>query len=70
MKRAPVDSTAILSAGYDPDTRTLEIQFQDGRVYRYLQVPPVVYRDLMAADSPGRYFDWYIKTTFACHPVE
>ena len=32
MKRVPVDSTVILSAGYDPLTRTLEVQLQDGRV--------------------------------------
>lgn len=70
MKRVPVDSTVILSAGYDPQTRTLEVQLQDGRVYAYLDVPPVVYRDLLAAESAGRYFAWFIKTTFVCQPVE
>lgn len=70
MKRAQVDSTVILSAGYDPQTRTLEVQLQDGRVYAYLDVPPVVYRDLLAAESAGRYFAWFIKTTFECLPVE
>jgi lysyl-tRNA synthetase class 2 len=69
MKRVPVDSTVILSAGYDPKTRTLEVQLQDGRVYAYLDVPPVVYRDLLAAESAGRYFAWFIKTTF-CQPME
>ncbi|MBP7600604.1 MAG: KTSC domain-containing protein, partial [Thermoflexales bacterium] len=38
--------------------------------YAYLDVPPVVYRDLLAAESAGRYFAWYIKTTFECQPVE
>jgi len=70
MKRVLVDSTIILSAGYDPQMRTLEIQFQDGRVYAYLEVPPVVYRDLLSAESAGRYFAWFIKTTFECQPVE
>ena len=70
MKRVPVDSTVILSAGYDPLTRTLEVQLQDGRVYVYLDVPPVVYRDLLAAESAGRYFAWFIKTTFESQLVE
>ncbi len=70
MKRVIVDSTAVLSAGYDPVTRTLEVELPDGRVYRYPMVPPVVYRDLLAAKSAARYFSYYLKTTFACEPVE
>jgi len=30
----------------------------------------VVYRDLLAAESAGRYFAWFIKTTFECLPEE
>lgn len=70
MKRVIVDSTAVLSAGYNPVTRTLEVELPDGRMYRYLMVPPVEYRDMLAAESAGRYFSYYIKTTFACEPVE
>ena len=70
MKRVIVDSTAVLSAGYDRVTRTLEVELPDGRVYLYVDVPPVVYRDMLAAESAGRYFSNYIKTTFACEPVE
>ena len=47
--------------GYDRDTRTLEIAFHNGGVYRYFDVPPEVFAELMAAESLGRYFTARIR---------
>lgn len=70
MKRTFVDSTSITSVGYDLATHTLEIEFGDGGIYHYLNVPPIVHRDLMNAASKGSYFAHFIKTTYTCTKVQ
>ena len=39
MKRVAVDSSSIASVGYDSKAYVLEIEFRNGGVYRYLDVP-------------------------------
>ncbi|MBX7214349.1 MAG: KTSC domain-containing protein [Thermoflexales bacterium] len=70
MKRVEVASSVIRAAGYDPHTKTLEVELLDGHVYVYRGVPAVVYRDLMNAASVGQYFAHFIKTTYPCTRVE
>lgn len=36
MNRTPVSSTNLSAVGYDPDTQTLEIEFLNGGLYRYV----------------------------------
>lgn len=40
---------------------TLEVEFKNGAVYQYYDVPQSIYEGLMAADSHGRYLDIYVK---------
>jgi len=61
MERTPVDSSNIISIGYDPEREILEVEFQRGAVYQYLGVPADVHDSLMQAPSHGRYLDVYIK---------
>jgi len=56
MRRTPVDSSMMASIAYSATRRILEIEFQTGDVYQYLDVPPAVYRALLAAHSKGRFF--------------
>jgi hypothetical protein len=65
--RQVVSSEIIHSVGYDAASSTLEIQFRNGWVYEYEGVPQVVYRELMAAASHGKYLkrnivDKYVTT--------
>ena len=64
MDRQPVSSSNLRSVGYDPDTRTLEVEFHQGGIYRYSAVPERVYRGLMQADSHGSYFHYNIRTSY------
>jgi hypothetical protein len=64
MKRTPVDSTSVVSVGYDPMNAALEIEFQGGRVYRYLHVPAAAHRLLWRAASIGEYVNTVIKPRF------
>jgi hypothetical protein len=55
MERKPVDSSMLASVGYDPSTQTLEMEFQDGAVWRYLKVPELEYTRLIGSSSLGSY---------------
>jgi KTSC domain len=62
MKRTPVDSTNLKSVGYDADSKTLEVEFDQGRVYRYFGVSVALHEQLMkATESHGKFFNKYIK---------
>lgn len=65
MKKYPVDSTAMTSAGYDPEQRILEIQFKSGGAVRqFYEVPQEIFDGLMAADSAGDFFNTSIHGKF------
>ncbi len=55
IKRTPVTSSNVASVGYSRHLRALEIEFTRGAVYRFLEVPPSVYRGLIASDSKGHF---------------
>ena len=57
----PVNSTAIAKVGYSKRRHVLEVEFVSGAIYRYLDVPVTVYRDLMSAESKARFYDSNIK---------
>lgn len=53
MNRTPVQSSNVVSIGYDAETQVLEIEFRSG-VYQYQGVPRQVFDGLLAADSVGK----------------
>ena len=64
MKRQSLRSSVLRSAGYDPATAVLELEFTSGDVYRYFAVPPSVFRALVDHDSPGAYFNQNISDRY------
>jgi len=48
-------------AWVDYNLGTLRIQFRNGSVYTFLDVPEIHYLGLLNASSPGRYFNTYLK---------
>lgn len=64
MKRTPLDSSSLASAGYDAATAVLEIEFREGGVYQYYEVPASVHQELMAAESHGTYFVRNIRPSY------
>ena len=70
MKRIAVTSSAIRSAGYDTGTSVLELEFvETGHVYRYFHVPRKTFNAFMKAASKGKYYNRYIKNSFAFEQV-
>jgi hypothetical protein len=61
VSRMPVDSTAIAAIGYSKRLHALEIEFINGAIYRYLDVPPMLHRALMAAKSKAQFYDHNVR---------
>lgn len=69
MKRKPVNSSNIKSIGYDGRNNCLEIEFNNGSIYEYSNVPNDIYLSLMSAPSHGKYFNQYIKKNYTFKKV-
>jgi len=61
VRRERLDSSSLASVGYDPSRQVLEVEFRNGGVYQYLDVPGEEYDELCEADSKGRYLNTEIK---------
>lgn len=64
MNRTPVQSSNVASVGYDSGTLTLEVEFTNGMVYQYFDVPEVEYHNLIGAGSVGKYLNQNIKNSY------
>ena len=64
MNRTPVISSNVASVGYDQTTMTLEVEFTNGSVYQYFDVPESEYHNLISAESVGSYLSHQIKDNY------
>jgi len=69
IPRQRIESTAIAAIGYSKRGHILEIEFVNGAIYRYLDVPPAVHRDLMSAESKARFYDSNIRRHYRSIPI-
>jgi hypothetical protein len=51
-----------LRGGYDSRANTVRVQFRDGAVYEYYEVPGNVWRQLLRSKSTGKYIDRVLDT--------
>jgi len=70
MERKRVNSSSIRSVGYDERSRTLEIEFSDGRIIQYSGVPAEVHRRLVSAPSIVSYFRDNVEESFTAKRVK
>ena len=62
IARMPVDSSALASVGYSRKKHILEVEFRkEGLIYRYVDVPESVFRELLEAPSKARYYNEKIR---------
>ncbi len=64
MDRIPVSSSIIATVGHDAETLTLEVEFLNGSVYQYMNVPADVYNEMIASSSAGSYLAKNIKNIY------
>ena len=60
IKFESVQSSNILSVGYDNSTKSLYVNYKSG-IYKYDNVESSVYENLMSSDSKGRFMNENIK---------
>lgn len=64
MNRTTVKSSMIASIGFESNTSTLEIEFNNGAVWQYYKVPENVYFQMKSADSCGKFFLHSVKDEY------
>lgn len=64
MEMTRVESSNIEQVGYEEESETLQVEFKNGGMYQYFDVPQHVYEELRDADSVGRYLAYSIKGTY------
>jgi ABC-type transporter Mla maintaining outer membrane lipid asymmetry ATPase subunit MlaF len=57
-------SSVIQDYRYYPAERRLEILFQTGRLYSYLEVPQDIYIAMKASFSKGEFFNAFVRDRF------
>jgi hypothetical protein len=69
MNRQPVLSSMIRAWAFDPASSVLEIEFQNGRIYEYREVPEFLARGFAAAQSKGQFFLSRIADRYTCEEI-
>jgi hypothetical protein len=70
MARVALQSTSLNAATYQEQRAVLELEFGSGAIYRYAGIPEQVYRELLNAESKGRYFNQHIRNRFTHTKVD
>ena len=65
MSGVALHSSWLAAAHYQDPAGVLELEFCDGAVYAYFQVPRRIFAELLQAESAGRYFNAQIRNCFA-----
>jgi hypothetical protein len=56
-----IDSASILRLSYDEAETLLEVEFHNGGIYQYLDVPIYIWEEFKQAGSKGQYLNSSIK---------
>ena len=64
MNRLALDSTDIVSVGYNPRISALELELTAADIRTYFNVPNEIFEGLMGADCPKTYFAENIQRQF------
>jgi hypothetical protein len=70
MTLTPVPSSCLKAVGYDYETETLYVQFTNGKIYEYYNVPKNVYDEMMTALSRGNYLATRIAKAYNYSEVQ
>lgn len=64
MKITIVESTILRTVAYHCDRKLLQLEFHNGAVYQYFNVPAAFHDGLLEAPSKGTYFNHFIRDKF------
>lgn len=69
MKREKVKSSNLASAGYDAEKKHMDVEFVKGGLYRYFDVPEDKFRNMLKAESAGKFFAAEIKNIYSSERI-
>lgn len=64
MDMIPVNSSNVAAVGYDVESSTLQVEFNNGTAYQYFDVPEDLFEGLRDAVSVGGYLAAHIKGAY------
>tara|TARA_R110002049_G_scaffold247333_1_gene421503 strand:- start:476 stop:685 length:210 start_codon:yes stop_codon:yes gene_type:complete len=64
MDMKNVDSSNVAAVGYDEDSSTLQVEFNNGGTYQYFDVPEHLFEELRDAQSIGSFLAENIKGSY------
>ena len=64
------NSSFIKAFDYHSETKTLRLEFENGSIYNYHDVPDSVYQALKSAPSIGQYYNSFIKEKYGFDHVK
>jgi hypothetical protein len=64
MEMHNVDSSNVAAVGYEEDSQTLQVAFNNGSTYQYFDVPQAIFDGLLGASSVGQYLNQNVKGTY------
>lgn len=70
MERQTVDSSNLISIGYDEKTKKLEVEFKGGTIYQYDGVEPESWEEFKVSPSKGQFFHQTIKNRYTFKKVD
>ena len=70
MIKETVSSSMINCIGYNQEDALLEVEFSNGTVYQYKDVPLDIFSNLMSANSIGKYLNENIKDVYSFEKIK
>jgi hypothetical protein len=70
IKTSPVESSNLAAIGYDAESKTLQVDFKNGKRWQYPNVPAELFAEFQAAESVGKFFAARIKSQFLGVPLK
>ncbi len=64
MEREEVESSNLVSVGYNKEDEILEIEFKGGSIYQYFGVDKITYERFRSSDSLGSFVQKYLTKNF------
>lgn len=64
IERSQVQSSTIKSIGYDPESKTMEVEFKNGGAWKYEDVGQQAWDDFRGSSSIGKHFHANIRGKF------
>jgi hypothetical protein len=64
MKWHDVASSSLSRVAYEPSSMVMSVEFHNGTVYEYFDIPQTLFEQLVAAGSAGQFLVQNVKGTY------